>query len=269
MFNLDSFNEAQKLALLFGIMVGEGCLSKHINKRGYSCYFVSISGNYYDDKPFYNSIIVPLIDFFRKGSKHTPIRERVDQGKIELNFCDKILFHRLKEVGFPVGKKGQKLGIPNYFYHRHLIKYIVQGFFATDGSLVLTKNPNKYYPRIEASVIHKSFLKQIYDYLISRGMNGAYYKSKSKPNPKWKTFQDRYRFQFNGMKNLLLFKEIIGFINPKQERKFFHFLEYEKEYSFSIKGLGVLKHKLIRDSINLALKNKMAALGVEPRTSCS
>ena len=51
--------------LLYGIMLGDGCLCKHINREGNTYHFISISGNYYDDKPFYNSIVVPLINFFK------------------------------------------------------------------------------------------------------------------------------------------------------------------------------------------------------------
>lgn len=270
MFNISALNDEEKFALLFGIMAGDGCLSKHVNKKGKRYYFISISGNYYDDKPFYNFIVVPLINFLREeNKKHIGFRDRLNRGKIEINFADKILFDKFRDVGFPSGKRGQNLIIPKSFFDKDLLKYVVQGFFATDGSLVLTKNPNKFYSRIESVVIHKDFLKQIYDYLVFIGLNGAYYKSKSKPDPRWKTTQDKYRFQFNGKKNLLLFNELIGFINPKHKQKFLDFMEYDKSYNLAMKGVAFFKQKEIRGSLNEAFKNKVTALGVEPRTSSS
>ncbi len=241
---IESLNEDEKFALLFGIMAGDGCLSL-VNGRK---KFITITGSLDDDISFFKEIVSPLLNKFR--GKDTNIKFRKDCRSIEFNFTDAKLFDFISSSGFPIGKKGQKLIVPKYFYDRNLLKYIVQGFFATDGSLVLTKNPNKFYPRIESVVIHKDFLKQIYEYLLSIGLKGSYYKSKSKPYFKWKTCQNKYRFQFNGKDNLLLFEKLIGFINPKQEKKFKQFLEYDKEYDSSIKGVQALNQKLIRDSIN-------------------
>ena len=182
---------------------------------------------------------------------------------------DKKLFELIHSYDFPIGKKGQKLLIPRFFYEKGLVKYAVQGFMATDGSLVLTKNPNKFYPRIESVVIHKNFLKQVYDYLISIGLNGAYYLAKSKPDPRWKICQDKYRFQFNGKNNLLLFEKLIGFINPKHKKKFDYFIKYDKYYDYSIGGKPISSQIAIREKINLSFIKKMAAPGIEPGTSCS
>ncbi len=267
MFDINDLNDEEKFALLFGILSGDGCISCYHNKRGSKCFCISITGDYYSDQEFFISIVVPLISYIRK--KEVNFRKRPNYGKIEINFTDKNLFHILKNNGFPVGKKGQKLIIPESFFERGLLKYIVQGFFATDGSIVLTKNPNKFYPRIESVVIHKVFLKQVYDYLVSIGLKGAYYKSKSKPDSRWKSPQEKYRFQFNGKNNLFLFNGLIGFINPKHKQKFLNFIEYNKNYNFAMKGIAPRKQKDIREKVNLGFKDKMAALRVELRTSSS
>jgi len=241
----------KSLALLYGIMLGDGGLSKHINKKGQVCYFISISGNYYDDKPFYNKVVLPLLDRLR-GNKKTKYRERKKYGKIELNFTDKIFLNKLNEIGFPIGKKGNKLEIPKIFYDKKLLKYIVQGFFATDGSIVLTKNPNKFYPRLEAHGIAPTLIKQVKDYLLSLGLKGKFYECKRKNKNYFGTkHQTQYRFQFNGKENLLLFKNQVGFINPKQKEKFLHFLDYNKRYKSKMKGIPTQKQKLVRDKIRL------------------
>jgi hypothetical protein len=133
-----------------------------------------------------------------------------------------------------------------------LVRYVVQGFFATDGSLVLTKNPNKYYPRVEAHVIHKELIHQIYSYLLGLGLHGHKYKCKRVVrDPRWKVIQDQYRFQFNGKKNLILFNDLIGFVNPKQKKKFIDFLEYDNEYVNVMKNVATRRQKELRDSINI------------------
>ena len=142
-FNLNSMNEDEKFALLFGIMLGDGCLSHYSCNDGRERSAIVITGNYYNDKPFYNEVLIPLLTPLR--GKQVKIKDRSYTGAIEINFGDKILFAKIKSLGFPIGKKGTDILIPKIFYEKDLLKYIVQGFFATDGSLVLTKNPNKLF----------------------------------------------------------------------------------------------------------------------------
>lgn len=135
--------------------------------------------------------------------------------------------------------------------------------------MVLTKNPNKYYPRLELHVIHKDLVKQAHKYLISLGMKGHVYKCRGKnKNSKWKTFQ-QYRFQFNGKNNLLLFNNLIGFVNPKQEYKFKIFMNYHEEYERSMKGIASKNQFPIRKKINSGFIKEMAMPGIEPGTSSS
>jgi len=142
------------------------------------------------------------------GRKSVTIKERKSCGAIEINFPDKNLFDKIKSFGFPVGKKGPNISIPSYFYDRDLIGFIAAGFIATDGSLVLTKNPNKYYPRIEANGISKVLIQQIHSFFESVGMNGAFYLAKRKNVSRSYNVQPAFRLQFNGKKNLLLFNEL-------------------------------------------------------------
>lgn len=248
-FNLNSLNEEEKFALFYGIMLGDGCLSYCKTKRKSGnireLFIICVTCGLKDDKPFFEEILVPLLKSF--GRKSVTIKERRKYGAIEINFPDKILFERVKSFGFPIGKKGPNISIPKYFYDNNLIKYVVAGFMATDGSLVLTKNPNKYYPRVEANSISKLLIEQIYTYLVSVGMNGAFYLAKRKKiTSKFKSNFDPYRFQFNGLKNLLLFQDNVGFANSKYEEKFMNFMRYENEYKRKIKGIPSQDQRFVR-----------------------
>lgn len=244
-FDIKSLSVDEKFALLYGIMLGDGCLSLVNNKKK----FISITCSLDDDLPFFQKVVSPILKEFR--NKETNIKFRKACKAIDFNFTDKKLFDLIYSRGFPIGKKGPNLIIPNFFYENNLLKYIIQGFFATDGSLVLTKNPNKFYPRIESQVIHGKLLNQIVNYLTSIGMKGRCYDCGIDPNSPWKNPQRKYRFQFNGKNNLLLFNEKIGFVNPKQMHKFENFLRYDKEYDENIKGIPCSKHSLVRDKIKL------------------
>ncbi len=90
-------------------------------------------------------------------------------------------------------------------------------------------------------------------------MEGSFYEAKrNKPYDRGGIRQQQYRFQFNGKRNLLLFNELIGFVNPKHQLKFDRFIIYDKIYL-----------PKLRDTLNQRFMENMAALGVEPRTSSS
>lgn len=211
------------IALLYGILLGDGCLSLVKSKHK----FISITGCSFDDIPFYEMVISPILRTLR--GKETKIKFRKGCNAIDFNFTDIKLFDLIHSLGFPVGKKGPDVIIPDIFYKNLLVDRVVQGFFATDGSLVLTKNPNRLYPRIEAHAIHKYLLLQIHSYLISRGMNGHFYQCKRvKEDLRWNS-QKKYKIQFNGRENLIIFDREIGFVNPKHKDRFRNFFDIQDD----------------------------------------
>ncbi len=201
------------LALIYGILLGDGCLCR----SGKYHHIISIVGHIEDDYPFLNNI-KPILEKI-KGNV-VKLRKRHSKGAIEINFSHKKTFFLFKDLGFPVGKKGINLKISNKF-DENFYRYIIQGYFATDGCLVLTNNNGTLYPRIEFSSISKPLLKQVLEYLNKNGMKGALYISHKYEN----NHNTLYRIQFNGKKNLKTFIEKIGFVNPKHDRKF----EYYKK----------------------------------------
>ena len=198
----------KNFAVLYGVMLGDGCLSLvHKMKK-----FISITGNKLDDIPFFEGIIKPIIK--SQINKDIPIKFRKNENTIDLNFVNKKLFDFLNNCGFPIGKKGNKLFIPRIFYEQGIVKYVIKGFFATDGSLVLTKNNGTLYPRVEANGIAKELIKEISDFLNFHGIKCHFYLCKRKIH--LKNYQQQYRIQINGRENLKKFIKEIGFINPKQ-----------------------------------------------------
>ena len=233
------FEVDKDFALLYGIMLGDGCLSLVNRKdRKAQTKFISITGSSIDDLPFFENIVHPLLKKFR--GRDTKIKFRKDCKAIDYNFSDYKLFDIISSFGFPVGKKGDKLFIPKIFYDLNLVTYVISGFFATDGSLVLTKNPNKYYPRLEIHVISKGLLEEIFIYLKSLGLKGALYKCKrlTVSLGSYRNIHQKYRIQINGLQNLILFEKKIGFVNPKYKEKFMKFINYSQDYDTSIFGLA-------------------------------
>jgi len=202
----------RNFALLYGIMLGDGCLSS-FNKRKY----LVIAGSMADDKPFFENIIKPIISSL--VNKNPPIIYRPSKGAIYLNFVNKALFDFIADFGFPVGKKGDRLFIPEILYKKNLVKYLVKGFFATDGSLVLTDNCGVLYPRVEANGVAIRLIKEIGAFLNSKDINCNVYEAKRIKQSGFVNRNTQYRLQINGRKNLNKFVKTIGFINPKQIEK--------------------------------------------------
>lgn len=199
-------------ALLYGIMLGDGCLSLYCNKKKCVC----ISGSRVDDVPFFDKVVKPIIK--KLIDKDVPILYRNSDNSINLKFLSIFLFDFISSFGYPVGKKGNKLFIPKVFYEKNLVKYVLQGFFATDGSLVITDNNGTIYPRVEANGIAKDLIKEISDWINLQGIKCNLYLAKRK-NIRPSDFRrnmEQFRIQINGKKELMKFIDKVGFVNPKQ-----------------------------------------------------
>ena len=213
------FKLNRNFALLYGVMLGDGCLSLVYGKKKY----IAIAGSMADDVPFFNEIVKPIIKIMIK--KDIPIKYNPNKGVIYLNFIKNDLFDFIHSFGFPIGKKLNQLYISKIFYEKNLVKYVIRGFFATDGSLVLTDNNGTLYPRVEANGIAKDLIKEISDFLNSKGVNCKFYMAKRvtiTPNAYLHKHQ-QYRLQINGKENLKKFEKFIGFVNPKQIEKLKNF----------------------------------------------
>ena len=95
------------LSLLYGVLLGDGCLSK-VGKHS----FISFVGDLKSDEP---SIIKVAQLIERIRNKPVKYYKREKYGKLEICISDKNLFALIKNLGFPVGKKGTKLMIPPIF----------------------------------------------------------------------------------------------------------------------------------------------------------
>jgi hypothetical protein len=199
-------------------MAGDGCLSRYKNK-----YVISISGNLKDDKLFYDKIIIPLLNKLRL--KKTKYRIRPDWNKIEINFSDKLFFDKLKNLGFPVGKKlNQTLLLPKKL--KNYASYFVAGLIATDGCIWFrTKNYKRPYPVIGIKNKCKTLVYQTYNFLRLLNLNPKLREVKLRNNPK----SGAYEIAIYGHKNFNRFINLVGFVNPKHKLKYKTFL---KESSF-------------------------------------
>ncbi len=71
-------------------------------------------------------------------------------------------------------------------------------------------------------------------------MNGGFYSCKRRTTSfgAYKENYPKYRFQFNGKNNLILFEKEIGFVNPRYQKRLDSFLIYSQEYDEIIRGIS-------------------------------
>ena len=122
---------------------------------------------------------------------------------------------------------------------------MIRGFFATDGSLVLTDNNGTLYPRVEANGIAKILIREINDYLNSVGIKSNLYLAKRRVQTTYPNNQEQYRIQINGKHNLKKFIKEIGFVNPKQIERLKYY--YEKTGSTEDRTRDLV---LMRDALD-------------------
>jgi len=212
MIDVNKLTSNQKWALLFGIMAGDGCLSRTGRQ-----YALSISGNINDDVPFYDRLVIPLMDDLR--NKKTKFKFRPKHSKIEIGISDKRLFYELVDFKFPVGKKKDtNLQLPNELNDSCLL--FIAGLFATDGSIWFRdKNYRTLYPCIGIKNKCKSLIYQVYSLMKELGFNVKIREVKYRD----KTRKGEYELALYGHKNFEKFTNIIGLINPKHELKYLNY----------------------------------------------
>ena len=92
---------------------------------------------------------------------------------------------------------------------RHLEKYVLRGYFDTDGSVVITNNNGTLYPRLEMKISPSPMQQQFIDILEQFNFRfGVYDIGKGK-----------VRIQMNGLECLNNWFTTIGFSNRKHGDK--------------------------------------------------
>jgi len=147
------------LAEICGIHAGDGYLRNDGKRRE-----LDISGNI-EEKEFYNEHIIPLF----KRTLNVCAEGRYFPSRNTYGFVSRQLevIEFLHKIGFPYGKKSDKVEIPKFILKSKdlkLSKRFIRGLFDTDGCFCPDKkNGSKYhtYPRIFLSTISQKLFEQL------------------------------------------------------------------------------------------------------------
>jgi hypothetical protein len=191
----------REMAEFVGIMLGDGYLGYPTPWR------MKISFNSVDDKEYVKIVDKLLIKLF---NTKTIIKHRSNEKVSEIYiFKREILRHLVNDLDLIPSPKWERARIPDWIFKENLEKHALRGYFDTDGSVVITNNNGTRYPRLEMKVSPSPMQEQFIGIVKSLGFrHGVYAIGKGK-----------VRIQINGKDELAKWNNIVGFSNPKHQRK--------------------------------------------------
>ncbi len=138
----------EKLAELYGVLIGDGCLSQYFSSYSKRNIFCTLVTGHTHDEPYYRQVLQPILiqEFGVKGC----IRFRNDCNAVRFETAHKNVFNFFRAFGFPVGLK-KCLVIPSIILsNRNFSIACIRGIFDTDGSVYSRyskqyKNHKKHY----------------------------------------------------------------------------------------------------------------------------
>ncbi|MBN2142385.1 hypothetical protein JW711_03565 [Candidatus Woesearchaeota archaeon] len=198
-----------ELAEFVGIVMGDGYI--YLNKGK---YLLGIVGHPKKDRAHFKHINDLIMSLFQ----HKPTIVTRARGLRLTLYSKQACTLLTKEIGLVHGKgKGENVTIPQVFLKDDsLLNSLIRGLFDTDGSIFTSnKKGAPDYPTIELTTTSIRLAEQVRDILIKKGFrvaNVRRYKSK-------RSVLDTHKVSLYGHKNMMLWREIIGFSNSyKQER---------------------------------------------------
>jgi len=196
----------KELAEFVGIMLGDGYINYPKQPR------IKITLNSITDKDYLIFVKNLLSNIFQVNI--------IEKQRKKQNAADLFIFNRntirliINKIQLIPSPKWNRAIIPSWIFERGLEKYVIRGYFDTDGCVVITDNNGIRYPRLEMKVSPSPMQEQFQTIL-------------RKYNFKFGTHnigKGKVRIQLNGKKELKKWNELIGFSNPKHQVKFNSFL---------------------------------------------
>ena len=194
-----------ELAEFIGILLGDGSLS--IYNSGRRPYYRLKISFHSEDLGYINLVFKLIQDLFDEK----PIfKTRKNENTVDLFIFKRNIINYLLDLGLKKSPKWNRAIIPKSFLNREFGKFVLRGYFDTDGSLVVANNNGTIYPRLEMKISPSPMQKQFIQLLKIYGFNfGVYQIGRSK-----------VRIQMNGKTELRKWVKLIGFSNIKHLNKY-------------------------------------------------
>ncbi len=190
-----------KLAELIGILLGDGCISEsyqnriqitlNSNELDYGEYIRKLFNNLFD--------IMPILKFRKK--------ERAIDIQV---FSKDLVRFLIDKVGLLPSPKWERAKLPKTYLAKGLRRYVLRGYFDTDGSVVIANNNGTPYPRLEMKICPSPMRDTFVGILRKEGFRFGAYAIEN----------NRTRIQMNGKNQATKWLINIGFSNPIHIQKY-------------------------------------------------
>ncbi len=193
---------SDSLAEFFGILFGDGSVidTERIHR-------IVISLNLKEDSVYKDYVFQLIKKLFGIEPK---LKRRQRFGKLDLEISSKGISKFLLSLGYPNGRKKDKLIIPYWILeNRKHLQLFLRGLVDTDGSLFFAKRGTyklNEYPVIEIKMHDENFINQIFYSLKNLG---------------FKVNKTKIKIQLNGKDNLQKWINEIGFRNLNLQSRYF------------------------------------------------
>lgn len=159
---------SKELCEFIGAIIGDGCVSGHLDANGKCYYHVNITGDSELDRDYLTNRISYIVkNIFNINSR---IYFRKNQRAMIANFYSKKIFMILtKRFGFNAGSKTFTVKIPEEILNskKEFVFSTIRGIFDTDGCVFLDKRKvySKPYPRITLQIASEPLFLQLKSFL--------------------------------------------------------------------------------------------------------
>ena len=190
----------KELAEFVGILLGDGSID---NKRQYR---IQITLNKTDLE--YAKYIINIIN--KISDVKIFLKSRKNENALDIQiFSKRFVNFLVDDIGMVPSPKWNRAVIPNVFLNNRFEKYVLRGYFDTDGSVVITNNNGVLYPRLEMKICPSPMRDSFIEILNRLGFKFGVYCIEN----------NRTRLQMNGQGQLHKWLKEVGIKNPRYLRK--------------------------------------------------
>ncbi len=207
----------KNFAEFIGIYIGDGCLTKRVEKNSYEFKLV---GNPAKNIPYFREHVSKLAS--RAVGRNIDARFMDKRRSIGVYFCSKFLAERFSKLGFDGGPKAERIRIPDEIMDSNeLRKACIRGIFDTDGCFTIKKRgrDKPYYPVITFSMKNREVIRQISMALEMAGIpHSKSFDVKSRDKRSGRMYSKHF-LSIYGFENVYKWFEIFGSKNPWTNEK--------------------------------------------------
>ncbi|MBN1274857.1 hypothetical protein JXA12_01005 [Candidatus Woesearchaeota archaeon] len=194
----------EKLAELVGVLLGDGSINTSVSGN---LLWTRVQVTFHSEQKEYIEYVRSLME---EVLGVNPIyKKRRAQNCADLQIFRFAVLRDLLLIGMQLSPKWDRARIPLMFMNKYFGRFVLRGYFDTDGSVVIANNNGTRYPRLEMKISPSPMQEQLLMLLDLHGFHyGVYDIGKGK-----------VRVQMNGFSALKRWNEEIGFSNSYYQER--------------------------------------------------